>query len=117
LHIYEQTVKGFVYSVKLKLEFSILGKLVDIVQENKRNLAHVLGDVETCIESPKSSPILQHTENRADTSPDISVVATPNGSVSGPVRLSSQDSISFQARRRGARDSVIDYAEIVRSMS
>ncbi|KAL4914106.1 hypothetical protein BDW62DRAFT_149316 [Aspergillus aurantiobrunneus] len=31
------TLKGVIYSVKLKLEFAVLGKLVDVVHSNKRN--------------------------------------------------------------------------------
>ncbi|KAK4631196.1 hypothetical protein CLAFUW4_02393 [Fulvia fulva] len=38
-HVLEQTIKGFTYSIKLKLEFVILGKLVDLVQSSKRTLS------------------------------------------------------------------------------
>ncbi len=138
LHIFEQTVKNFVYSVKLKLEFSILGKLVEIVQENKRSLTNALEDIETCIEKPSptlhrtlsprshSNPFTlaektlpQHIEHRDDTSDVITPMHAPNGFISEPVRMRthSQDSLGTQARRRGARESDIDYAEIVRSLS
>lgn len=40
----ERSWKVFVYSVKLKLEFIILAKLVDLVQSNSRNLSATLGD-------------------------------------------------------------------------
>ncbi|KAF2723095.1 hypothetical protein K431DRAFT_197845, partial [Polychaeton citri CBS 116435] len=37
--VIEQTVKGFVYSTKLKMEFAILGKLVDLVHATQRTLS------------------------------------------------------------------------------
>jgi len=42
LTVYEQTFKGVIYSIKLKLEFAILGKLVKIVRSGN----HVLTNVE-----------------------------------------------------------------------
>ena len=140
LHIYEQTVKSFVYSVKLKLEFSILGKLVDIVQESKRSLTNALGDIEDCIDQHKLSPDLhrtisplskpehivvaektssQHLEHRDDGSSDTVPTrqGLAHGSMSEPERSYSNDSISNKARRRGARETEIEYAEIVRSIS
>ena len=36
LLVYEQTFKGVVYSIKLKLEFAILGKLVKVVRSGNR---------------------------------------------------------------------------------
>lgn len=41
LVVYEQTFKGVIYSVKLKLEFAILGKLVKIVRSDNQVLANV----------------------------------------------------------------------------
>ena len=41
LIVYEQTFKAVIYSIKLKLEFAILGKLVKIV----RNGGHVLANL------------------------------------------------------------------------
>jgi hypothetical protein len=129
LHIFEQTVKGFVYSVKLKLEFSILGKLVDIVQENKRALTIALGDMENCVDNATpSSPVLQrqgspnsiplaekaslhHLEHPLDM-----ITETPNGSISEHTHRN-QSIESAQARRRGAKESDIAYAEVVRSIT
>ncbi|KAJ9656396.1 hypothetical protein H2198_004974 [Neophaeococcomyces mojaviensis] len=48
--VMERTFKGFVYSVKLKLEFAILSKLVDLVQSSQRNLSHALADVDTFVD-------------------------------------------------------------------
>ena len=41
--VYEQVFKGVFYSVKLKLEFAILGKLVQIVDKNRNTMNRVLG--------------------------------------------------------------------------
>ena len=44
LYVLERAYKPFIYSVKLKLEFVILGKLIDLVQSNRRNLSATLMD-------------------------------------------------------------------------
>lgn len=41
LIVYEQTFKAVIYSIKLKLEFAILGKLVKIVRNGRHVLANV----------------------------------------------------------------------------
>jgi hypothetical protein len=41
---YEQTFKGAIYSIKLKLEFAILGKLVKIVRNGRHVLANLSED-------------------------------------------------------------------------
>ncbi|KAF7716353.1 Uncharacterized protein PECH_000136 [Penicillium ucsense] len=38
------TLKGFVYSLKLKLEFAVLGRLVDLIQGSRQPLSLVLAD-------------------------------------------------------------------------
>lgn len=129
MHIFEQTVKGFVYSVKLKLEFSILGKLVDIVQENKRTLTIALGDVENCVDqgnpstpvlqrqgSPSSIPLAEKVPLHYLEHPTDFTTETPNGSISEQTHRN-QSITSVQARRRGVRESDIAYAEIVRSIT
>jgi hypothetical protein len=45
LRVLEQTVKAVVYSVKLKLEFAILGKLVEVVKRGS-NVERVMDTVE-----------------------------------------------------------------------
>lgn len=54
LRVMERTWKGLVYSVKLKLEFAILGKLVDLVQSSQRTLSNVLGDVSDCVDPSRT---------------------------------------------------------------
>ena len=44
LRVYEQVFKGLFYSIKLKLEFAILGKLVQIVDKNRGAMNLALGD-------------------------------------------------------------------------
>jgi hypothetical protein len=44
LRIYEQVFKGVIYSIKVKLEYAILGKLVQIAQGGRQTLADVLRD-------------------------------------------------------------------------
>jgi hypothetical protein len=54
-HVLEQTFKSFIYSVKLKLEFAILGKLVELVQSSKRSLSNALLDADTYVDSRNTS--------------------------------------------------------------
>jgi hypothetical protein len=55
LHVMEQTFKSFIYSVKLKLEFAILGKLVELVQSSKRSLSNAFLDADTYIDATKTT--------------------------------------------------------------
>ena len=65
LHLYEQSIKAFVYSVKLKLEFAILGKLVDLVQSGQRRLPDAMGTVEDAIERADTSPTRERNSSFA----------------------------------------------------
>ena len=56
LYALERAWKPFIYSVKLKLEFVILGKLVDLVQSNKRNLSASLMDVNSMVVADSANP-------------------------------------------------------------
>ena len=42
----ERAFKSVIYSYKLKLEFAVLNRLVNLVQSNRRNLSNALTDVE-----------------------------------------------------------------------
>ena len=53
LRVLEQAFKVVIYSVKLKLEFAILGKLVELVQQNGRSLSNVMLEVDAYVEDPK----------------------------------------------------------------
>lgn len=54
LRTLERAFKSVVYSIKLKLEFAVLGKLVNLVQSSQRNLSSTLADVELRV-SPTST--------------------------------------------------------------
>ncbi len=43
----ERAFKSVIYSVKLKMEFAVLGKLVNLVQSSTRTLSATLGDVDS----------------------------------------------------------------------
>lgn len=55
----ERAFKSFIYSVKLKMEFAVLSKLVALVQSSTRSLSATLGDVDsfrtpsTAVEEPR----------------------------------------------------------------
>ncbi|KAK5105144.1 hypothetical protein LTS08_001418 [Lithohypha guttulata] len=53
--VMERTWKGLVYSVKLKLEFAILSKLVDLVQSSQRTLSNALADVDTFVDISRTN--------------------------------------------------------------
>ncbi|OQV05748.1 hypothetical protein CLAIMM_10426 [Cladophialophora immunda] len=47
LRTMERAFKSFIYSVKLKMEFAVLGKLVNLVQSSTRTLSNALADVDS----------------------------------------------------------------------
>jgi len=53
--VMERTWKGLIYSVKLKLEFAILSKLVDLVQSSQRTLSNALADVDTFVDATRTA--------------------------------------------------------------
>lgn len=53
LRVLEQAFKVVVYSIKLKLEFAILGKLVELVKQNGRCLSNAVLEVDTYIDASK----------------------------------------------------------------
>lgn len=53
--VMERTWKVLVYSVKLKLEFAILSKLVDLVQSSQRTLSQSLAGVETYVDVTRTN--------------------------------------------------------------
>ena len=132
LHIYEQCVKGFVYSVKLKLELAILGKLVDLVQQSQRSLSNAMGTVEDCIERTDTSPTRRRTMSLSnpwlhyrEKLPMQHIEHRGNGHLyNGNLKAAQQeaeekgspDSVSSDPRQKG-RESDILYADIVRSIS
>lgn len=53
LRVLEQAFKVVIYSIKLKLEFAILGKLVELVQQNGRSLSNAMLDIDTKVNQTK----------------------------------------------------------------
>jgi len=53
LRVLEQAFKVVIYSIKLKLEFAILGKLVELVQQNGRSLSNATLEVHTYVDDTK----------------------------------------------------------------
>lgn len=60
LIVYEQTFKAVIYSIKLKLEFAILGKLVKIVRNGRHVLANMAEDTPDFVDMTVSR---QHSTN------------------------------------------------------
>lgn len=138
LQLYQESIKVFVYSVKLKLELNILSKLVDLVHGSSSTRSITLdlidsnaipGQARAAVkqelsgQSPPDSWFTsdgkvarKHIEDSHPTKPG------PSPSVSGPLddndritRMVSQHSV-YTSRTRG-RDSDIDYANVVRSLN
>jgi len=61
LRTYEQAFKGVVYSIKLKLEFAILGKLVQLVRNGSRVLD--MGDTADYVDTAQSPSDVTHAES------------------------------------------------------
>ncbi|OAL34085.1 hypothetical protein AYO20_06733 [Fonsecaea nubica] len=55
LRTMERAFKSFIYSVKLKMEFAVLGKLVNLVQSSTRTLSNALADVDSFRRTPSSA--------------------------------------------------------------
>jgi len=66
----ERAFKSVIYSVKLKMEFAVLGKLVNLVQSSTRTLSATLGDVDSF-----RTPSTAVAQTRDDRMPDWLVKA------------------------------------------
>ncbi|OAG41878.1 hypothetical protein AYO21_03881 [Fonsecaea monophora] len=137
LQLYQESIKGFVYSVKLKLELNILSKLVDLVQrdsmDRSMNLeiidaSSLAGQTQAAVRRESWIPdhlgswasttdkgVEKHMEEvynskAADTFPG----SRPSDEVDGITRVFSQN--SRYSARTARRESDILYAEVLRSM-
>ena len=139
LHIFEQCVKSFVYSVKLKLEFAILGKMVDLVKDSRLNMSfEAFADLDSYVDgSRRPSPVLERKVSpRARVGSVVSgykgtvghIEDQETGHVEEPPRslheMAAMDSrispvdMEIGARRRKqGRESDIMYADILRAIS
>jgi len=75
LRAMERAFKSVIYSVKLKLEFAVLGRLVDLVQSSHRTLSDAFADVNSFVDNSRplsntqsSSPVM--TRRKSETVPD-----------------------------------------------
>lgn len=120
--LYQESIKGFVYSVKLKLELNILSKLVDLVHGNDTTRSMTLdvidsntipGQAQVDVEreskifsmsSSKDQNVLQY-EDRQPRNVDIERMSP----------LSSHASMNRQ--RTSGRESDILYADFLRTMN
>lgn len=60
-------LKGFIYSLKLKLEFAVLGRLVDIIQGSRHPISIAIADTLPLCPYPRPPEIASHA---AQTEPD-----------------------------------------------
>lgn len=71
------TLKGFIYSLKLKLEFAVLGRLVDLIQGSRHPISIAIADtLPLC--SVSRTPEQDRAEGRCETE-SKQVFASPNG--------------------------------------
>lgn len=68
-HVLEQTLKSFIYSVKVKLEFAILGNLVELVRSSKRSLSKTLLEAENFIDPSRTGSVVTKIKTNEDTRP------------------------------------------------
>jgi hypothetical protein len=136
-HVLEQTFKSFIYSVKLKLEFAILGKLVELVQSSKRSLSNALLDADTYVDSARNTSdltkrksvvsrpkwmedleksVVEHHENARV------MLAEPSTEKVLPTGTDDIEAMPIQpqptvSRRWTRTDSDLTYAEVMRELS
>ena len=140
-HVLEQTFKSFIYSVKLKLEFAILGKLIELAQSSKRSLSNALLDADTYVDSSRNTSDLTKLSSArklvasrpkwmedleksvVEHHEDIRIVPTnPNNEKVLPARTGDIESMPIQpqsavGRRWTRTDSDLIYAEAMRELS
>ncbi|EXJ71672.1 uncharacterized protein A1O5_05480 [Cladophialophora psammophila CBS 110553] len=137
LQLYQESIKAFVYSVKLKLELNILSKLVDLVQRSAvdRSMTleiidtnSIVGQTQAAVRRESWTPehvsawssaagkgIEEHIEDVHNTEPgDTALHSRPPDEVDGITRVLSQR--SRYTARTASRESDILYAEVLRSL-
>ncbi|KAJ5792086.1 uncharacterized protein N7503_008064 [Penicillium pulvis] len=78
-------LKGFIYSIKLKLEFAVLGRLVDIIQGSRHPISVAVADTLPLCSFPRlpeSSSSSEQTDPEPESEPEPKdVIASPDGDV------------------------------------
>lgn len=139
--IMEQAFKVVIYSIKLKLEFAILGKLVEIVQQNGRELSQALSDTHDYVDETRRSidvPAANATEstsrprwtNNLEKSKHVQHIEKIDDSFARddikeeitsvslePVQTRSTADLSFPRAMKTRTSSDLMYAEAVRSIT
>jgi len=103
LLVYEQTFKGAIYSIKLKLEFAILGKLVKIVRNGRHVLANLNEDTSgfvdmTVTRQQSNDSGAQHGPPSSIGEDDFRRYSVAAGGPGGKALVSSQHLEEFNAR-------------------
>lgn len=130
--LYQESIKAFVYSVKLKLEIHILSKLVNVVSTNQNSRAMTLEFIDSNAIAGQARAEVQRemrdpqydTENKASLQKiDEDAEIGPSDSASSSQRTDEKDEItrvmsntSGRTSRTKGRESDILYADFVRSM-
>jgi hypothetical protein len=126
LHVLEQTFKSFIYSVKLKLEFTILSKLVEFSKSTQRTLSNALADTDDFVTDARTKSDMTRVAVSADMA---------NGHLNGPgldhYVCQRERSVAFEedpvkdrasvvpteGTRTQRADPDLSYADIIRSIS
>lgn len=138
LQLYQESIKGFVYSVKLKLELNILSKLVDLVQQPGSvdrsmnweiiDVNSIAGQAQAAVRreslTPEKAGVWPSSgEKGADKSPKDVFATEAAESTSQPASHNDVDSITHVVSQRSrfsartaSRESDILYAEVLRSL-
>lgn len=137
LQLYQESIKAFVYSVKLKLELNILSKLVDLVHGTSTSRSMTLDIIDSnAIPGQAQADVrrelsghenlggwfvsddrgaMKHIEDSHGTEPRLSSsVSRPPGDNDEITRILSQR--SRHTARTSDRESDILYAEVLRSL-
>lgn len=143
--LYQETIKGFVYSVKLKLELHILSKLVDLVgNDHSSHRAMALSEIDSNAIEGQAQAEIRREMSIVDTNSQLNshgisygtsdekalatgsdqkgqnthttISSLPNGSEAGD-HISRVVSSQSQDGRTQGRESDLMYAEMMRSLS
>lgn len=137
--LYQESIKGFVYSVKLKLELNILSKLVDLVHGGSANRSMTLDVIDSralpgqaqknvqrelsgqeyfgSLFTSDTKDHVQHVENShvIERRSNSSISPSTTDEYDAVMRIRSQQ--SRYSARTSDRESDILYADVLRSIS
>lgn len=79
LYAVQITFKGFVYSLKLKLEFAVLGRLVDLIQGSRHPISIAIADTLPLCSFTRAPETPDRTDNQPGESEAKEFLAPPDG--------------------------------------